>query len=112
MELPLSRILGDMEITGIRVDATRLKEMQVEFSERLKEIEEKIYAEAGEEFNLNSPKQLGVILFEKMGLPVIKKDENWLFNSGRCFRTTKRTSTNCGRYFNLSSNCQNSIDLC
>ena len=43
----------------------RLKEMQVEFSERLKEIEEKIYAEAGEEFNLNSPKQLGVILFEK-----------------------------------------------
>lgn len=41
MELPLSRILGDMEITGIRVDATRLKEMQVEFSERLKEIEEK-----------------------------------------------------------------------
>ena len=73
MELPLSRILGDMEITGIRVDATRLKEMQVEFSERLKEIEEKIYAEAGEEFNLNSPKQLGVILFEKMGLPVIKK---------------------------------------
>ena len=52
MELPLSRILGDMEITGIRVDATRLKEMQVEFSERLKEIEEKIYAEAGEEFNL------------------------------------------------------------
>ncbi len=73
MELPLSRILGDMEITGIRVDATRLREMQVEFSERLKEIEEKIYAEAGEEFNLNSPKQLGVILFEKMGLPVIKK---------------------------------------
>ncbi|WP_221621049.1 DNA polymerase, partial [Cronobacter sakazakii] len=73
MELPLSRILGDMEITGIRVDATRLREMQVESSERLKEIEEKIYAEAGEEFNLNSPKQLGVILFEKMGLPVIKK---------------------------------------
>lgn len=73
MELPLSKILGDMEITGIRVDAGRLKEMRVEFSERLREIEEKIYAEAGEEFNLNSPKQLGVILFEKMGLPVIKK---------------------------------------
>jgi DNA polymerase-1 len=73
MELPLSKILGDMEITGIRVDAGRLKEMGVEFSERLREIEQKIYAEAGEEFNLNSPKQLGVILFEKMGLPVIKK---------------------------------------
>jgi DNA polymerase-1 len=73
MELPLSTILADMEITGIRVDATRLKEMRIEFSDRLKEIENKIYAEAGEEFNLNSPKQLGVILFEKMGLPVIKK---------------------------------------
>lgn len=73
MELPLSRILGDMEITGIRVDAARLKEMRIEFSDRLREIEQKIYAEAGEEFNLNSPKQLGVILFEKMGLPVIKK---------------------------------------
>ncbi|MBL1224987.1 DNA polymerase I [Enterococcus sp. BWR-S5] len=73
MELPLSKILGDMEITGIRVDAQRLREMGLEFSERLTEIEQKIYAEAGEEFNLNSPKQLGVILFEKMGLPVIKK---------------------------------------
>ncbi|MCA5012990.1 MULTISPECIES: DNA polymerase I [unclassified Enterococcus] len=73
MELPLSRILADMEITGIRVDAQRLKDMRIEFSDRLREIEQKIYAEAGEEFNLNSPKQLGVILFEKMGLPVIKK---------------------------------------
>ncbi|MFD2305434.1 DNA polymerase I [Enterococcus termitis] len=73
MELPLSRILADMEITGIRVDANRLKEMRIEFSDRLREIEQKIYTEAGEEFNLNSPKQLGVILFEKMGLPVIKK---------------------------------------
>ncbi|MDA9470953.1 DNA polymerase I [Enterococcus sp. 5H] len=73
MELPLSKILADMEITGIRVDASRLKEMRIEFSERLQGIEQKIYAEAGEEFNLNSPKQLGVILFEKMGLPVIKK---------------------------------------
>lgn len=73
MELPLSTILADMEITGIRVDANRLSTMRIEFSDRLKEIEDKIYAEAGEEFNLNSPKQLGVILFEKMGLPVIKK---------------------------------------
>ena len=73
MELPLSTILADMEITGIRVDANRLTTMRIEFSNRLKEIEEKIYAEAGEKFNLNSPKQLGVILFEKMGLPVIKK---------------------------------------
>ncbi|WP_165006340.1 MULTISPECIES: DNA polymerase I [unclassified Enterococcus] len=73
MELPLSIILAEMEISGIKVDAARLQEMKIEFSDRLREIEEKIYEEAGEEFNLNSPKQLGVVLFEKMGLPVIKK---------------------------------------
>lgn len=73
MELPLSIILADMEITGIHVDASRLHTMKGEFAQRLHEIEEKIYQEAGETFNLNSPKQLGVILFEKMGLPVIKK---------------------------------------
>lgn len=73
MELPLSKILAEMEITGIRVDANRLHHMRGEFSQKLQEIEQKIYQEAGEAFNLNSPKQLGVILFEKMGLPVIKK---------------------------------------
>lgn len=73
MELPLSKILAEMEITGITVDASRLHAMKGEFAQKLQEIEEKIYEEAGETFNLNSPKQLGVILFEKMGLPVIKK---------------------------------------
>ena len=73
MEFPLSSILAKMEITGIRVDAQRLNQMKGEFGLRLQEIEEKIYEQAGEKFNLNSPKQLGVILFEKMGLPVIKK---------------------------------------
>ena len=73
MEFPLSNILAEMEITGIKVDAQRLNQMKGEFAERLHEIEQKIYTQAGEEFNLNSPKQLGVILFEKMGLPVIKK---------------------------------------
>lgn len=73
MEFPLSSILAKMEITGIRVDAQRLNQMKGEFGLRLQEIEGKIYEQAGEKFNLNSPKQLGVILFEKMGLPVIKK---------------------------------------
>lgn len=73
IELPLSKVLGDMEIAGITVDPSRLETMKEEFSIRLKEIEERIYKEAGETFNINSPKQLGVILFEKMGLPVIKK---------------------------------------
>ncbi|MGM0212959.1 DNA polymerase I [Enterococcus sp. AZ109] len=73
MELPLSRILAEMEIMGITVDAQRLQNMRGEFSARLQDIEQRIYEEAGEEFNINSPKQLGVILFEKMELPVIKK---------------------------------------
>ena len=47
--------------------------MGIKFEKRLKEIEQEIYELAGEEFNINSTKQLGVILFEKMGLPVIKK---------------------------------------
>lgn len=73
MELPLSEVLAEMEIIGITVDSERLNHMRVDFAQRLKEIETKIFELAGEEFNLNSPKQLGVILFEKMGLPVIKK---------------------------------------
>ncbi|QIL46431.1 DNA polymerase I [Vagococcus coleopterorum] len=73
MELPLSKVLADMEIAGITVNAQRLQEMKQEFAIRLADIEKNIFEQAGEEFNLNSPKQLGVILFEKMGLPVIKK---------------------------------------
>lgn len=73
IELPLAFILAEMEMTGIHVDASRLVAMRTEFAERLHAIEEHIFEQAGERFNLNSPKQLGVILFEKMGLPVIKK---------------------------------------
>ncbi|OPF88758.1 DNA polymerase I [Vagococcus martis] len=73
IELPIALILAGMEIEGITVNASRLQEMKGEFAERLSEIEQTIYNLAGEEFNINSPKQLGVILFEKMGLPVIKK---------------------------------------
>ncbi len=73
IELPLSFVLARMEIKGIKVDPERLLKMKEEFAGRLIEIEKSVYAEAGEEFNINSPKQLGVILFEKMGYPVIKK---------------------------------------
>ncbi|KRN29744.1 DNA polymerase I [Lactobacillus selangorensis] len=73
MEMPLSVVLAEMEIAGITVDAERLKKMGAEFQQTLKVLEEKIYNEAGEKFNINSPKQLGVILFEKMNMPVIKK---------------------------------------
>lgn len=73
LELPLSKILADMEELGVMVDREKLEVMQQDLAERLKAIEEKIYETAGESFNLNSPKQLGVVLFEKLELPVIKK---------------------------------------
>lgn len=73
IERPLSLVLAQMELAGIKVDRERLDRMQSEFKERLSELEQVIYQEAGEEFNINSPKQLGVILFEKLKLPVIKK---------------------------------------
>lgn len=73
LEIPLSKVLVQMELKGIKIKTERLKEMEKELSGRLKEIEEKIYGLAGEEFNINSPKQLGVILFEKLELPAIKK---------------------------------------
>ncbi|GIN86848.1 DNA polymerase I [Heyndrickxia sporothermodurans] len=73
LELPLSKILAKMESTGIKVDIERLKKMGEEITSRLQTIEEKIFTLAGEMFNINSPKQLGTILFEKLGLPVVKK---------------------------------------
>ena len=73
LEMPLSFILADMESTGVQVDKQRLEKMGDEITGRLKEIEAQIYELAGETFNINSPKQLGVILFEKLGLPVLKK---------------------------------------
>lgn len=73
LEIPLSKVLVQMELKGIKIKTERLKEMEAQLSGQLKDIEEKIYGFAGEEFNINSPKQLGVILFEKLELPVIKK---------------------------------------
>ena len=73
LEIPLSKVLSEMEIKGITVDINTLKEMETELEERLDHIKSKIYEIAGEEFNINSPKQLGVVLFEHLELPVIKK---------------------------------------
>lgn len=73
LEMPLSLILGEMEHTGVRVDVGRLEAMGEELKKRLSDIEQEVFNLAGETFNLNSPKQLGVILFEKLNLPVIRK---------------------------------------
>lgn len=73
IEIPTARVLARMEMNGMKVEASTLIQLQNEFAVQLKEMEAKIYGQAGERFNLNSPKQLGHILFEKLGLPVIKK---------------------------------------
>ncbi|KJY64230.1 DNA polymerase [Lactobacillus helsingborgensis] len=73
IEIPVARVLSVMEINGIKVQAETLTQLQDEFAVELKKMEKQIYDEAGEEFNINSPKQLGHILFEKMGLKPIKK---------------------------------------
>ncbi|MEK4627661.1 DNA polymerase I [Solibacillus sp. FSL R7-0682] len=73
LELPLAHILGKMESEGITVNVDTLEHMGDELKEKLAVMEATIYEQAGETFNINSPKQLGVILFDKLGLPVIKK---------------------------------------
>lgn len=73
MESRLINILYDMECEGVKIDVLRLENLKNEFQNKVSELLQKIYILAGEEFNVLSPKQLGVILFEKLGLPVIKK---------------------------------------
>ncbi len=69
IELPLVKVLFDMEKTGIKVDAEQIQILSNTYKEELKEITAKIYLLAGEEFNINSPKQLQSILFEKLAIP-------------------------------------------
>lgn len=73
LEQPLSGVLADMERQGIQVDAKTIRQLGAELEGRIKADMEEIYRLAGQEFNINSPKQLGEILFDKLGLPVMKK---------------------------------------
>ena len=73
VEMPLVEVLGSMEYIGMKVDKDQLNELKEKFTTIINELENEIFELAGEPFNINSPKQLGVILFEKLGLPVIKK---------------------------------------
>ncbi|MFH1347470.1 MAG: DNA polymerase I, partial [Candidatus Margulisiibacteriota bacterium] len=73
VEMPLVEVLVEMESNGISIDAKLLNKMSQEMEKSLKDLEEHIYAIAGETFNINSPKQLSKILFEKLMLPVIKR---------------------------------------
>ena len=73
IELPLVEVLAAMEQNGVYVNRAHLAEKTEEVADRLQKIEAAIYEMAGHDFNLNSPKQLGVVLFEELGLPVRKK---------------------------------------
>jgi DNA polymerase-1 len=73
IEMPLVDTLSDMEVNGFKADKKALKDMGDALGKEINTLTSEIYDLAGEEFNINSPKQMGVILFEKLGLPVIKK---------------------------------------
>jgi len=73
LELPLAQILAEIEHAGVLVDTERLKNMGKDLKKRIEDIESEVHSLAGENFNVNSPKQLAHILFEKLELPVIKK---------------------------------------
>lgn len=76
IELPLAKVLADMQHIGMAASREALIEFGARLSTRIKELEQEIYTLAGEEFNIQSPKQLGEVLFEKMGLPPVKKTKN------------------------------------
>lgn len=75
IELPLVKVLADIEFTGFHVDVGVLKEIGCEIEKRIADLEERILLLAGEKFNISSPKQLGYILFDKLGLPSLKKNK-------------------------------------
>lgn len=73
VELPLAQVLADMEFNGFKVDLNVLYQLKEEYEKQIAKLTSDIYSLAGEEFNINSPKQLGEVLFDKLNLPVIKK---------------------------------------
>ena len=76
VELPLSKVLADMEYRGFKVSKESIEDYGIETEKKIEEIKENIFSQVGFEFNLNSPKQLGEALFEKLGLPAKKKTKS------------------------------------
>ena len=83
IELPLSKVLADMEWYGTRIDAGKLAELSSRFGERISELQGEIHAAAGEEFNIQSPKQLGELLFDKLGITGGKKTKSGQWATGQ-----------------------------
>ena len=82
LERPLIYVLRDMEVTGIRVDSAFLKTLSADFARRLGDLEIAIHKLAGKEFNIGSPKQLGEVLFEEMGLTGGKRTKTGAYGTG------------------------------
>ncbi|MGN1000316.1 MAG: DNA polymerase I [Bacilli bacterium] len=83
IEMPLSYVLADMEITGVKINKDFLEKTSIELEDRMKKLTEDIYSLAGEEFNIASPKQLGEILFVKLGIPYPKKVKDNNFSTSK-----------------------------
>lgn len=87
IEFPLIRVLAHMEKEGVSVDVDMLEQFSEELTTDLEELEKKIFEETGEEFNLNSPKQLGEVLFDKLGLPAGKKTKTGQYSTNEAVLT-------------------------
>ena len=76
IEIPLANVLAKMEVAGMKIDKDELNKQKDLYEKEIKELEETIFNLAGTSFNIQSPKQLGEVLFEKLGLPVVKKNKS------------------------------------
>ncbi len=103
VEVPLAAVLARMELAGIRVDLDLLATLSAEFGQRQHDLEEEIYALAGEKFNLASPQQLQAILFDKLGLPRGKKTKNGSSPTSAGLRASSRTSNRNSALRSLAS---------
>ena len=83
IELPLAQVLADMEWQGARIDATRLAELSEQFGQKIQTLKTNIHDLAGETFNIQSPKQLGILLFETLGLSGGKKTKSGQWATGQ-----------------------------
>src|SRR5262249_25237444 len=82
IERPLLPVIAEMEMAGIKVDAVELKRLSADFARRLVELEREIHKLAGREFNIGSPKQLGEVLFDELGMGAGKKGKTGAYNTG------------------------------
>ncbi len=83
IEMPLAEVLADMEITGVKVDGDYLDQIAIQLKEKMDQLTNEIYQDAGEEFNIMSPKQLSTILFEKLAIPYPKRVKNNKYSTSK-----------------------------